>query len=276
MPLPILHARYEPTGADLLRLFGQTESHWCAHLGEEIQLDVGTAYSNPKLPGVFEANNTAQVTLPQGMTPAEAFEQVQDHFTERGAKCHYWSMNPSTPAEKNRALVEYLESKGYHAESADVMSMGRIQPIEMPQLAGVKIIPTRAAQRQARELFAESASRFGTPEFADAEMLHLDDPRWDALLALKDGKAVAAAGVLAVGEVGRVDQVYVAKEHRRQGLALLMMARVLESCARSLFKQVVLSVMPTNAPAIALYERFGFRKVGSVTGYFAPGVNIKL
>src|SRR5215203_4594479 len=118
MPLPILHARYEPSEGDWLRIFDQTESRWCAHLADETPLDVGTAYANARLPGVFEANHVAQVTLPEGMDPAQAYDEVQAHFAERKTKCHHWSMNPTTPAERNQALVEYLESKGYHAESA--------------------------------------------------------------------------------------------------------------------------------------------------------------
>ena len=47
-----------------------------------------------------------------------------------------------------------------------------------------------------------------------------------------------------------------------------MMSRVLEICARSLFKHVMLSVSPSNTAAIELYRRFGFQKIGQITGYF--------
>ena len=105
-------------------------------------------------------------------------------------------------------------------------------------------------------------------------MLHLDDPHWDALLALRDGQPVAHIGVLAVGEIGRIQGVYVAKSHRGRGLGSLMMSRVLEICARSLFKHVMLSVSPSNAAAIELYRRFGFQKIGQITSYLLPGVHL--
>jgi ribosomal protein S18 acetylase RimI-like enzyme len=38
---------------------------------------------------------------------------------------------------------------------------------------------------------------------------------------------------------------------------------------------VMLSVMPENAVAIGLYERFGFRKIGQITNYLRPGSEIK-
>jgi ribosomal-protein-alanine N-acetyltransferase len=118
----------------------------------------------------------------------------------------------------------------------------------------------------------ESAERYKTTQLADAQMLHLDDPHWDALLALKDGEPVAYMGVLAAGEIGRIDDVYVARAHRGKGLGALMLSRVLEISARSLFKHVLLSVNPKNGAAIGLYKKFGFAKVGEVVGYFRPGL----
>jgi ribosomal protein S18 acetylase RimI-like enzyme len=101
-------------------------------------------------------------------------------------------------------------------------------------------------------------------------MAHLDDPHWDALLALREGTAVAAVGVLAVGDVGTIDELYVAKDHRRQGIGRTMMGRALEICARSLFRNVMLSVPPENEAAQVLYRGLGFRKVGEVMSYRSP------
>jgi ribosomal-protein-alanine N-acetyltransferase len=99
-------------------------------------------------------------------------------------------------------------------------------------------------------------------------MMHLDDPHWDALLALKDGTAVATLGVLAVGEIGRIEQVFVSPEHRRRGIGRTMMSRALEICARSLFKHVFLSCDGDNTPAIALYKELGFTKIGEIVSYY--------
>lgn len=101
-------------------------------------------------------------------------------------------------------------------------------------------------------------------------MLHLDDPHYDAQLALKDGRPVAFAGVLAAGEIGRVDEVYVTESDRRRGLGASILSRVLESCARSLFKHVLLCVAPDNTPAISLYSKFGFRRIGQMVAYQKP------
>jgi ribosomal protein S18 acetylase RimI-like enzyme len=172
-------------------------------------------------------------------------------------------------------MVELLLSRGYQPVASNIMALGRIAPPAAANMPDVKIIPARASFRHTRQLFEEDAAE-KTPQLAEANMLHLDDPHWDSLLAIKDGTPLAHMGVLAVGEIGRIESVYVARAHRRKGLATLMMSRVLEICARSLFKHVMLSVLPGNAVAIGLYERFGFRKIGQIINYLRPGAQIKI
>jgi ribosomal protein S18 acetylase RimI-like enzyme len=140
-----------------------------------------------------------------------------------------------------------------------------------PEAQGLTIIPARASFRHARDLAEEAAGESGGSQEAEAAMLHLDDPHWDAAIALLGGKAVARAGVLAVGDVGRIEHVFVSEAHRRQGIGRTMMGRALEVCTRSLFKHVLLRVRPDDAPAVSLCTGFGFRRVGSMVAYEAPG-----
>jgi ribosomal protein S18 acetylase RimI-like enzyme len=101
-------------------------------------------------------------------------------------------------------------------------------------------------------------------------MLDLDDPHWDAILALV-GQAVAGhVGVLAVGEIGRIETLLVSEKFRRRGIGRTLMSRALEICARSLFKHIFVLCRADNAPAQALYAHLGFRKVGEYVEYRAP------
>src|SRR5258706_537062 len=85
-----------------------------------------------------------------------------------------------------------------------------------------------------RPLGEEAAERWNEPQVAEAHMLQLDDPHWDALLALRDGRPVGGVGVLSVGDVGRIDEVFVSEPARRRGIGRTLMSRALEICARSL------------------------------------------
>src|SRR5687768_723421 len=145
MPLPILNTRDARSPSDLVRLFHQTENRWCQHLGEEEQLDVGTAYTNPGLPGVYDANKITDVALPEGVTPEGALEQVGAHYSGRGVECHYWTMNPSAPESRTRPIIELLIARGYRAESTNLMLLDRIPPLRVPEIEGLKVIPARAS-----------------------------------------------------------------------------------------------------------------------------------
>jgi ribosomal protein S18 acetylase RimI-like enzyme len=274
MPLPILNSRQEPSQSDLIRLFYKTETLWVEHVAEGEPLEMGTAYSNPSLGEVHEANLMREVALNDDVSPQQAFEEVEAYYRSKATPCYYWSFNPSITTEAARPMVELLLLRGYQAIQSDIMALGRVAPPPIEEMADVKIIPARASFKHTRQLFEEDAAD-KTPQLAEANMMHLDDPHWDSLLAIKDGQPLAHMGVLAVGEIGRIESVYVAKAHRGKGLATLMMGRVLEICARSLFKHVMLSVLPQNAVAIGLYQRFGFRKIGQITNYLRPGIQIK-
>jgi GNAT superfamily N-acetyltransferase len=271
MPLPILQtSSAHASPQDLIRFFLQTQRDWTRHLSEETVLDVGTAFHNTNLGNVWDANCVLDAASPEGMSPVDAVAQVNDHYAAQSARCRRWTMNPSAPAERTAPLVEHLIGSGFRTFSADVMHMAGAPSTKIAEVGGLKIIPSRASFRHARELAEESSKQWNEPQLVDAMMLHLEDPHFDSLIALKDGQPIATAGVLAVGEIGRIDEVFVAERFRRLGIGRTMMSRMLEICARSLFKQVLLSVLSDNAPAKALYEQVGFRHVGAIVAYAAP------
>lgn len=267
MPLPILQNSTEPTPENLVRLFHRTELHWTRHLGEEAQLDFGTAFTNPSLPNVAAGNCMIDASLPEGTAPEAAVDEAAAHFAAQGLRCRQWILNPAVPAARTRPLAEHLLARGHRAGVLDVMHLAGRPAGVVREVAGLTIIPARASYRHARTLAEEALAPWNDPQLVESVLLHLDDPHWDALLALRDGTAVAHAGVLAVGDIGRIDQVYVSPGFRRQGVGRTMVGRALEICARSLFKHVMLCVNPNSGEAIALYAQLGFRKIGEMVTY---------
>src|SRR5439155_25827868 len=86
MPLPILQTHGDPTRGDRLRYYARGQLHWARHLGEEAQLDVGTAITNASLADVWSANQVRDVSLPEGTTPQQAVQEVAEHFAAAGAR----------------------------------------------------------------------------------------------------------------------------------------------------------------------------------------------
>jgi len=266
MGLPILkHAAH-----DLLRLFDQAESRWVEHLGQPEAMEVGTAYANRLLANVADANHVRDVTLPEAMSPGRAMRLVEAHFQSRETRCAYWQTNRSVPDGRTLAIIEHLLAVGFSRRTADVMRLARMPIVDVIAPADVKIIPARASYRHVREIAGELAREFGAAQAVEAAVLHLDDPHWDALLAIRDGKALATGGVLTVGEVGRIDGLYVSPPSRGQGLGRLMMLRILEICRRATLRHVMLALDPGNQVASRLLANLGLEKIGETIRYHAP------
>jgi len=272
MPLPILHSRHALSDADLVRLFHRTEAAWVGQLADGETLAVGTAYANGELARVWDANNVRDAALHDGLNPREAVTEVERHYAQRGARCWYWVMNPSADRERVGPLVAHLLACGYRETRDEIQYLRNATAAPARDVVGVKVIPARASFRHVRMLMEEKvAERWGGDEqFVAGQLRHLDDPHWDALLALEGNRPVAYLGVLPMGEIGRIEGVYVAPDFRRRGIGRMMMGRALEICARSLFKHVFLSVDPGNEAALALYRQMGFEKLGELVTYRAP------
>ena len=62
-------------------------------------------------------------------------------------------------------------------------------------------------------------------------------------------------------------KIAVGREYRRQGIAIQLVAHTLRYLAKQGVERCFLELRATNIPALALYERFGFRRVGLRKNY---------
>jgi ribosomal-protein-alanine acetyltransferase len=74
----------------------------------------------------------------------------------------------------------------------------------------------------------------------------------------------------AAGEI-HVNKIAVSEEKRRQGVARLLMADVLELAEQIRAEEIYLEVRVTNFPARRFYESLGFVDAGRRTGYYFDG-----
>jgi GNAT superfamily N-acetyltransferase len=266
MSLPILQVRQPPSRDDLVRFYYRTELHWSRQLAtEEAVLDVGVALFNPDLPEARDAHMMFDASLPDGVSADRAVAEADEFFRARGGRCRMWVINPSATPAAAQPLEGFLLAHGCTKGGHDIYHLASGPVGSVQEIGGITLIPARASFRHARELMAE----WGPPYIVDAMMMHLEDPQTDALLALKDGVAVALVTVLAVGDMGCIENLYVAEKHRGQGLGRTMMSRAMEICARSIFKHVFIGVNAANTVATTLYTKLGFEKVGEFVSYVA-------
>ncbi|MBD5133874.1 MAG: ribosomal protein S18-alanine N-acetyltransferase [Clostridiales bacterium] len=96
----------------------------------------------------------------------------------------------------------------------------------------------------------------------------LDSPHTAILLAEgEDGTILGYAVLSVILDEGNLDNIAVAPDHRRQGVADALLG-ALTGFGRERLSVLMLEVRSSNAPAIALYEKHGFAAVGRRKNYY--------
>ncbi len=87
-------------------------------------------------------------------------------------------------------------------------------------------------------------------------------------VAEADGVAVAYMGMWALSGEGHITNVAVSQNHRRRGFAKALIEHFINIAKEENLEFMTLEVRASNAPAIALYESFGFVQVGVRKKYY--------
>ncbi len=101
-----------------------------------------------------------------------------------------------------------------------------------------------------------------------------DQPRTrHYVVALVDGVIVGYAGLAAAGDQADVQTIAVLAEWRRTGVGGAMLAELLAEAARRGAVSVFLEVRADNPGAQAVYDRFGFERIGLRRRYYEDGTD---
>ncbi len=100
----------------------------------------------------------------------------------------------------------------------------------------------------------------------------MSDSENGILLVVRDGDEIVADASLSRmarrmshrGELG----IAVRREYQNRGLGSRLMAEMLDFARAHDFDSIELEVRSDNKPAIGLYEKFGFRKIGEHPAFF--------
>ncbi|MEA2470795.1 MAG: [ribosomal protein S18]-alanine N-acetyltransferase [Thermoleophilaceae bacterium] len=117
------------------------------------------------------------------------------------------------------------------------------------------------------QVIAIERRAFPTPWSLAMFVLELSKPSGICLAALREGRIVGYLICSRYDTVWHVMNVAVDDRLRREGIASTLLSRLFER-ADVPGEQYTLEVRTSNAPAIALYERFGFRSAGLRRAYY--------
>jgi len=267
-PLTVLD---QAAAADLPRLFARVNHRWAEQLAEPETLDMGVAIVNAKLSGVADANQLVDAAVPAELSAAQAVRVAEEHFAAAKSICRQWTINTSLAAAAAAPLADALRQAGYRPIEHDILRLHQANLAAADNPPGVQIIPARASYRHVAQLAEEKYLSLGydadlTRQLVESEITRLDDPHFDSLLALREGQTLGTVGAMAVGELGRLTGPWISPSARGQGLGKLLMSRVIDICARALFRHVFAALDPACAVAESL-RNAGFVRVGKWVCY---------
>ena len=92
------------------------------------------------------------------------------------------------------------------------------------------------------------------------------------LVALADGKVAGCCGYTDSFHEATIDNVVVAPEYRNQGIAQIMLQKLMEQGEASGVEAYTLEVRISNLTAIHIYEKLGFQSRGIRPGFYEKPV----
>lgn len=118
------------------------------------------------------------------------------------------------------------------------------------------------------ELAAIQEESFSMPWSAKAFRELLDNPYCVYLVALAAGRTAGCCGYTKVCDEASIDNVVVAGRYRNLGIAQAMLEKLIARGEADGVSAFTLEVRVSNAPAIHIYEKYGFRSEGIRPGFY--------
>ena len=92
------------------------------------------------------------------------------------------------------------------------------------------------------------------------------------LVAVEDGRVIGYIGMSAVIDEGYLFNVAVDRQYRKKGVGSALVRELVTFCQKRNYAFLTLEVRESNAPAISLYSRFGFVRVGERRNFYSKPV----
>jgi ribosomal-protein-alanine N-acetyltransferase len=147
------------------------------------------------------------------------------------------------------------------------MTQSPTNTVALPIPDAAELTIRRLAYADLPQVIAIERRAFTTPWSLAMFVLELSKPSGISLAALRGGRVIGYLVCSRYDRVWHVMNIAVDRRERHRGVATALLERLFEQ-ADGDGAQYTLEVRTSNAAAIAMYERFGFRRAGRRRGYY--------
>ena len=79
---------------------------------------------------------------------------------------------------------------------------------------------------------------------------------------------IAYCGTWRILEEAHITNIAVSPDYRRNHIGEALLKTIIDDCYKNMVKFITLEVRVSNTPAISLYEKYGFKSLGTRKGYY--------
>ncbi len=249
------------TIGSLLRV---TQAH-SQQICEKQTLDNGICYYAPQFPTFALANQFREVVLDDDMPLDTIYQQAQSWFDAQQLVCQRWA--PAMEQETDK-LATFLVDKGFSPQTYSAMQL--TQWGELGVAENVRIIPARALRMIFRELVLNEMEDEPTDDAAtrvQAEESRMDDPAYDAFVAMIDNRAVGRCSLYQVGDIACIMDFHVSHNQESPAGETALLAHVLALAKRLALRNICTQVESGNCK-LDLLHRAGFEAQGEFVEFY--------
>lgn len=237
----------------------------CGQLCEKQTLDYGIAYYSEPFADLAEANQFREVVIENPALMPEALAQTQRCFQEKGLRCDRWAPAVDQPIEP---LSSFLIDSGFHECRFTAMTLTRW--VEWEADPCVRVLPARAMRTAYRATFIEADSPRSSKarkSLADAYEQRLDDPPFDAFVAMVSGQPAGRCTLFQIGDIARVMDLVVRPAFASRGVDRALLAHVLTLAKRLTMRHICLQVPIKQRTRRDWLETAGFAADGEIVEF---------
>lgn len=237
---------------------------YCLQLCEKVTLEYGICYHSERFGALPDGSQFREVVIDEPANVGDAWSEAEGWFGEHDSRSLRW-----TPAEgQDPAVLEsFLSGQGFRRVERVVLAL-----TDWPEgeRGAVRILPARALRAAYREVVDRSDEVERSPHkelLVSAYEQRLDDPSYDAFVAVVDGKPAGRCALYQVGDIGRVMSLAALKEFEGRGVEQVLLMHALKLARRLALPTVCAAVEAVDMTALALYEGMGFTQSGRITEF---------